>query len=264
MAIYYGVCDDFAGYRVNIGRSMLSCGQNVLFFSSGMSGEAVRYKAAIMPPDQYQDVICAEEFFTRSVSMNTRLNNNPLFVGCCTDATSADPDTLLDTCIGGMSISTETSLSVNGQGNPEAFNDCGTTGGDRRSDIGDVMIAAANLVAPGENWGDAMVPSGTATWIQSGVNFDMSLNSWNSGSISWTTFAGLGIQMIREESGGHGIVRADRYSYNVSLDASTGMIDAQQTVEAYESHSDETNCTPVTVTEVLCDFTNQISTSFNT
>lgn len=255
MAIYYGVCDDFAGYRVNIGRSMLSCGQRVLFFSSGMSGEAVRYKAGIMPPAEYQETLCADDFFTRSVSMNTRLSNNPLFVGCCTNATTADPDTLLDTCIGGMSISSETTLSVSGQGNPEAFSQCG--GGDKREAIGLIMVAAANLV--GGDWGENMVPGDDPTWIQSGINFDLSLNSWNNGSITWTTFRGLGVQMIKDGN----LVRATEYSYNVSLDTSTGMIDGQQTLEAYESHSDTTNCTSTTVSAILCDFTRAISTSFN-
>jgi len=250
MAIYYGVCDNFNGYRINIGRSMLSCGPRVLFFASGMSGEAVKYKAGIMPPAQFQDVLCADDFFARSASMNTRLNNNPLIIGCCTDATTASADTLLDTCIGGMSVSSETSLSVNGQGDPNAL-------AGKRSEIGTVMVNAADLIS-GNVWGAEMVSGGgSAVWIQSGINFDLSLSSWNSGSINWTTFRGLGTQL----TSGTGFFRADEYSYNVSLDTSNGMIEGQQTMEAYESHSTTTNCTPATVTSLLSGFATGLSSA---
>lgn len=243
MPIYYGTCSTFRGKRINVGRTMLSCANKVLFFASGLTGEGVIYNAAAIGINTAElTALCLDNFFAQGISANSRIQTQPIMVGCCLEATytggiqSPGPETLVDTAIGGTQISKELSMSANGQGDPNDLSEGELETALRRcSGELDAGIIGGSLYD--NMWIGA---EGATSYIPTSYNIDMSINSWNSGSRTYTAFEGLGLDATRNAL--HDVCYPQENDYNMNVDMSTGMIEGQKSKMVYESRSDTIPC----------------------
>ena len=256
MGIKYGFCSDVKSRRINLGRQTLICGRLAYVYSTDLTGSVTQNDLGAVPLDEVTDGLCLENstgtcggvpgsFFAQSVSYSATVQNNPLMLGCCADHIE-DEGKLINTAIGGVTTSREHNLSINGQGEPWAV------------DYNVVRDAISNAVTKLSVLTIPAPPDGF--YVPTTVDANMPGDSWQQGSGSWMYFEGLGDDMAII---GSGLLAAQVYEYNVSVNTNSGRVDGSKTVNAYyTSGIGEANipCEPKDVTTTVCAFAEALNT----
>jgi len=203
-------------------------------------------------PSQITDKLCITDggacgggdgtFFADSASYTVSVQNNPVYIGCCTDHL-IDEGKLINTTISGVTTSAEHTLAVNGKGEPWAV------------EYTDVRDAISIAIATLNNIPFSMPPNGH--WVPTAFDSSISVDDWQSGSASWTLFVGLNTQMAVVGNVLHGA----EYEDNVTVNTQTGRVDATRTLSAYDKSGSGGlgECSPVDPSAAVCAFVESLN-----
>ncbi len=205
MGIKYGFCagSTFKGRRLSVGKSTLMCGNTVKVFSSGMSGETIGYFVG-MVDSGICNAMCDPNFFATSVSGSSRVDSQPVQVGCCAD--SDNEMYLIDAAAKCVDMSREYNLTASGQGTPEAA-------AGKMSQA--ITVVNAGLGANGQ------IPSDL---IQTEMSASIGIASWEQGSATWIKIIGIGNTVNAAGT----LCTSGESSFSVNVSIATGVAEGQK------------------------------------
>jgi len=235
MGIKYGICSGHKGMRINLGRTTLVCGSNAFIYATNLTGSSIS-KAVGFLSTSITSQLCTEEFFSQSASYNRNTQDNPVWMGCCADHVE-DQGKLINHCRGGMSVSQDHTISVNGQGNAYAVD---------YHVVQSVLSEAADTIS--------YPHPATGTYVPQSASTEASPNDWESGNASWLYFVGLGVDMIT--SGG--VVHSQEPDMTICVNRQTGQVDGTQTTECYYTQGTGNECTPQDAVDAVMEFVSNL------